>query len=378
MNSNIRLFFITIASVIFIAGCGRGNRYSINGQISEPGFDGQTVYLRALDIDEIFDSSVAVNGKFSFNGEVSEPRMAVIDVSNLEKEIGCHSILVLEPGKIFIDLATDSLSGSPLNDQLFGFMYNDVQMKEYAREMETSYHDYVDAQTPEKRSAAAAKYHQAETKAKAQKVNLSRIIYSRNLDNVLGAYALFMMVENDGISFDSLDHLLANAKPAIADYTPLRDARTRIFHLNNTSQGKKYTDLQGINFATGRKTNLSNLIKDGQITVLDFWASWCPPCRKAISESLVPIYNKYKDKGVNIIGIDVDDDIAKHKQAVKDLNITYPQLIDTTSNATSLYAIQSIPLVILIDKDGTILERDLPIEDIEQAITNALKENDNK
>ena len=117
---------------------------------------------------------------------------------------------------------------------------------------------------------------------------------------------------------------------------------------------------------------------DGRVALVDFYASWCPPCRAEIKDNLVPLWAKYKDRGLVIVGLNVWErgDRAKreaaHQKVMADLGITYPQLVDSTSVATDVYGVRGIPQILLIGKDGTILARDLRGAAIEEAIVNAL------
>lgn len=115
-----------------------------------------------------------------------------------------------------------------------------------------------------------------------------------------------------------------------------------------------------------------------QITIVDFWASWCGPCRREMP-NLVKINNKYRDKGLGIVGVSLDNDEAQWKSAVKDMNMNWVQLSDLQGwhNAVAVkYGISSIPFMIIVDKTGKILQSDLRGEELETFVDNYF--NDNK
>jgi thiol-disulfide isomerase/thioredoxin len=140
-----------------------------------------------------------------------------------------------------------------------------------------------------------------------------------------------------------------------------------------TQPGHHFVDIEGTDYASGKSSSLSKMI-DGKVAVVDFWASWCRPCREEITNYLIPIYNEFKDKGVVVVGVDVSDRPEDHDKAVKELKIEYQQLLDSKKTAGELYGLASIPQIILIDKDGNIVERDLRGDDIKIALEKLLGE----
>ena len=117
----------------------------------------------------------------------------------------------------------------------------------------------------------------------------------------------------------------------------------------------------------GKTQKLSDYVSKGQYVLVDFWASWCGPCRSEIP-NLINVYNKYKDNNLNVLGVAIGDAPEDSEAAIKELGANYPQMINTDDSCSFIYGIDGIPHVILFGPDGRILERDLFGEEIEAAV----------
>ena len=364
---------ISIVLLGLLSSCNHDKpSFTINGEIALDEFEGCTIYLGTIDNNDTIDSTTVKGGKFLFKGSKEKPMMGRIFAESSKSGLQCSSTLVLEAGKIFIDLVSDSLSGTPLNDLFYKTYTANPTTVELSGRRDECLQMYYTAEDPEAQQEAVTAYREADSLLTSHLLDISRHAYSSNTNNILGAYALSQVVFLDGITFDSLDYLMNHAAPIVADYEPLRKARTQLFHLANTSEGKPFADFDGIDFATKEASQLSRLIDTNYITLVDFWASWCSPCRQEISDNLNRLYADYHDKGLNIIGVDVWDNVADHNAAVQKLGIAYPQLIDTVGIASETYGITSIPTILLLDRKGIIVKRGLRGDDIEAAIVEAL------
>lgn len=118
----------------------------------------------------------------------------------------------------------------------------------------------------------------------------------------------------------------------------------------------------------GKTQKLSDFVGKGQYVLVDFWASWCGPCRAEIP-NIIDVYNKYKDKNLNVLGVTVNDRVEDSKGAIEELGIKYPQILGAKDwSVAEIYGIMGIPHIILFGPDGTILARDLRGEMIEMAV----------
>ena len=123
-------------------------------------------------------------------------------------------------------------------------------------------------------------------------------------------------------------------------------------------QGQLAADI-ALPSVNGDTIKLSSL--KGKVVLLDFWASWCPPCRKEMP-GLVETYKKYSKKGFEIVGVSLDKDKDAWLGGVKEMKMEWKQLSDLKfwdSEGAAIYGVNSIPHTVLFDKEGIIVAKDL-------------------
>ena len=141
-----------------------------------------------------------------------------------------------------------------------------------------------------------------------------------------------------------------------------------------TAVGTQFVDFE-MQTPEGKTVKLSDYVGKGKVVLVDFWASWCGPCRREMP-NLVETYAKYKGKNFEIVGVSLDQDGAAWKEAIKKLDMTWPQMSDLKfwqSEGAQLYAVNSIPHTVLIDGSGKIIARGLHGEELQAKIAEAVK-----
>ena len=100
-------------------------------------------------------------------------------------------------------------------------------------------------------------------------------------------------------------------------------------------------------------SNLRLKEQRGRVVMVNFWATWCGPCRQEMPQ-LTRLYEKYKSSGFVLLGVNVDDDTSKAVEVAAKLGVTFPVLLDTDKSVSKLYDLSTMPSTVLIDRDGKV------------------------
>ncbi|MDR1003667.1 MAG: AhpC/TSA family protein [Prevotellaceae bacterium] len=357
-----------IASAAVIAACSNNNSYRIKGSV-EGASDGDIVYLQKAQGQQLvkMDSAIIKKGEFAFEGVQDTAVNCYLTYKGADKK----SLLMdffLENGNIYIQLSQGDYNaiGTPNNN-----IYQEIRKKLSDDNVRLSELNKAAQDTTLTQQARDAKQAEMDDIENEQIEYLKQMI-AANITNPVGVY---LLKDNYYYYTDANEivPLMAQIPAAYRDAAVVR-LEGKVEKMKATAAGVKFTDFE-MKTPDDKPIKLSDYAGKGKIVLVDFWASWCPPCRREMP-TLVKLYAQYQPKGFEIVGVSLDRTGDAWKKGIKDLNITWPQMSDLkywNSEGAALYAVSSIPHLMLIDGNGNIIARGLSGEEVEAKLATLLK-----
>ena len=344
----------------------KAGNYRIDG-IAPADANGQWVYLYKPSGQGASDSVLIANGRFTLERAVAEDGLIV----HLVIPRSYNLSFIPEEGIIKADLAAIAATGTALNDL--------HAQKAKAREaLETETRGRLKAIRADKNLDDKAK-EEAQEKIVNEfygKIKpLAEADLKEHSNDAIGLIALQTLLGMEDVNVAKAEALLQQAGDRLRAEESITKMVARLRRVEATQAGAQFVDFEGVDDAN-KAVRLSDYVGKGHYVLVDFWASWCGPCRREIGH-LKKVRDAYTDKGLVILGTVVWDEMEDHLKAMKELEITWPQIFNKTE-ATELYGIAGIPQIILFDPAGKIVARDLRGEEINKLLDKALQDNGGK
>ena len=314
------LLQILLAALVF-SSC---NHYKIELPVSAD-IDLQKVYLLQYPDGKLLDSASVNDGIFCFKGTAPDTAFLAVICPDPVLSMRMISMLVLEPGTISFDTTTFFAKGTKLNDDFSSLL---TQLDALAK---------TQSATPDSLATI-----------------ITSFVRDHNND-VLGAMWLssyFSVMKMDDIK-DIYDHAgpIFLATPFAKQIKEYLDAQKRV------AVGQPFIDLQGSD-ANGKPARLADFVGQGKYVLVDFWASWCLPCRDEAA-AIKELYARYAGDNFEVVGVAVNDKADAALNAAKEQQLPWPLLLDVPIDQIEQYSFQSIPQLFLFGPDGSIVARDL-------------------
>jgi len=314
----------------------------------------------------VMDSAVVTeNGKYQFNLSITEPiRVQLMgrNMANKKARLVPKNVAMVfvEPGKVTINnvdsFTNINVKGSKAHEE---FTKLNTLDKSFNTQMEALYKEYSNHMKAQDKEAAAKTEAAIDALELKQKEEVYGAYLKANPNSPLAIYALsqYAGYSIDGDKIEPIFNSLSTENQNTFSGTELK---RKIEIAKKTGIGKMAMDFTQ-NDTLGNPISLSSF--KGKYVLVDFWASWCGPCRRE-NPNVVKVFNQYKDKGFHIIGVSLDQPGAKDRwmKAIHDDKLTWTHVSDLqfwNNEVAKQYGIQSIPQNLLLDPQGKIVAKNL-------------------
>jgi thiol-disulfide isomerase/thioredoxin len=361
-------WIIVILAALFLASCGgrKEGEFVVKGKVN--GVDTGWIYLEKTDVHpwQAIDSSKLEKGVFTLKGKVDLPEMYTLKIG--EKQI--YVPVFVENSDIDVTVYADSADKSVIKGSATQDLYNQYIAKntEVEKKMEATYKIWKDAR--ERSDSATMKIQDSISNGLDKEVKQILIDFTKA--NGKSVVAPYLVIRNSWqFELPELKDVSASFDTSLNRSTYTKAIKDRIAILEKVAVGQPAVQF-AMNDSTGKPVPVSDFA--GKILLIDFWASWCKPCR-AENPNVVKAYGMFNKKGFEVLGVSFDNNRDKWLKAVKDDRLVWKQVSDLkgwANAAGQLYGINSIPSNVLLDKDQKIIAKNLRGEDLIKKLTELL------
>lgn len=335
--------------------------------------EGATQALLSYEIDGegVTDTAVVNENTFIFEGSAVEPRFVQIVVQGAAEGDEAPQVsmaqIVLEPGEIAVQMGDPAIvSGTVSNDELTKWQDTLAPIREGMSKLDAEFR----ALPEEEQMAKLAEAQQQMSAFGTQERTMAQAYAAGHPDSWFALSALFNYLY-EGQNIEQAQAALDKFTERVRNTAAGKEKQAMIDAWKNTQVGATAPDFSQAD-ADGNQVKLSDF--RGKWVLLDFWASWCGPCR-AENPNVVATFNEFKDKNFTVVGVSLDSSRDKWLEAIEADGLAWTQLSDVKGwqNAVAeQYSIHSIPANFLLNPEGVIVARNLRGEDLRAELTKQL------
>ena len=362
--------FYTIALTVFVASCSSGPHYTVKGKLA--GADSVKIfYLQKRDAGKMvrIDSAICKKGLFTFKGgKVDFPQLVQLVAGNSNKRTAFY----LENSDITISGNVDSLYNAKFTGSKTQEEYNSfIELnKPLSDDYNKTYTEYQAAS----QAGNAAKV--AELEKKADSIQNAMTSLQKNFvkehPSSYTSPSILVSLSYD-MDPDEISSAVSAMDTAIARLPQIKSLMERVVVMKSVAVGKKAPDFT-LSDPDDKPVSLYSKL-GSKLLLVDFWASWCGPCRHE-NPNVVKVYSEFNKKGFNIFSVSLDKKKEDWVKAIADDKLTWTHVSDLqywSSAAAKLYAVNSIPANFLLDETGTIIGKNLRGDDLYKKVKELLE-----
>lgn len=372
-----------VTLVVFFVLISCNKEYKIEGTALDVKDGTKAILLTSNEVGgpQPKDTSIVINGKFEFEGKASLPEVAFVA---FEMENGTSLPFILENGSIKLNYDSKNIQNSNISGTLNNDLYSKYNLDNkdiFIKAKKINDENFMilskKPETEEDKAKVNAVMEKFKALQKEMNVKSKKFIEANpnTFVSVLLTENLFFKgvltdVETEKIIQD-LDATLKKTKSA-ESIKKMLDIKKKSKQ-KNVKENKKQAILFSGKTPEGKTVSLKESL--GKVTIIDFWASWCGPCRKE-NPNVVALYTELHTKGLNIIGVSLDEDASKWKEAITKDKLTWTQVSNLKGwkdPIAKLYNVEQIPTTFILDEKGIIVAKDLRGEDLKAKVKELLE-----